>query len=181
MPRSNSTGSLPPVVCLTGPESTGKTTLARTLAESLQLPLVTEAARDLLVPGMSYNQTDLQQIAAAQWQREQTAIAAGGGAVLDTDVLVIAVWWRVRFAEHRHAPWPSWLALQLQARTRRQYLLCQPDLEWQADPLRESPHDRDSLLLHYQGLLKQGRLPWSAISGQGHARLSAALAVVSAS
>ncbi|MFK7913923.1 MAG: AAA family ATPase [Pseudomonadales bacterium] len=175
---SNSVGQRPPVVCLTGPESTGKTSLAVTLATTLQVPCVTEAARDLLRAGEPYDEKDLRAIAAAQLQREQAAIAAGAGAVLDTDVLVIAVWWRVRFATHAHEPWPDWLSSQLQQRSQRLYLLCLPDLEWQPDPLRESPRGREILLQHYRGLLGQGSLPWTEIGGQGPERSRVALAAV---
>lgn len=163
-------------LCLTGPESSGKSTLAAALAERLRWPLVTEQARALMTPGAPYDVTLLQRLCIAQVQAEQHQSTPTGQAVLDTDVLVIAVWWRVRFAPDEHAEWPDWLAAALAARSPRHYLLCEPDLPWEPDPLRESQHERDTLFAHHLALLESGPYEWHLVSGQGAARLRSAVA-----
>ena len=47
------------IVVITGPESCGKTTLARQLADRWKAPLVSEAARDYLQGKDSYQKSDL--------------------------------------------------------------------------------------------------------------------------
>jgi len=58
------------VICLTGPESTGKTTLAAALAAEFDLPLVEEAARGYLRGRTAYDREDLLAIAELQLAAE---------------------------------------------------------------------------------------------------------------
>jgi nicotinamide riboside kinase len=160
------------IVCLTGPESSGKTTLAARLAAYCGAPLVHEVAREYLRPGVAYGPGDLRAIAEAQREREQAALAAAPEVlVLDTDVLVIAVWWDVRFGAR-----PAWLRALLEQRSPRHYLLMYPDLPWQPDPLRESARGRFALFARYFDALQSGALPFDVIRGTGEVRFAAALA-----
>ena len=59
------------IVVITGPESCGKTTLARQLADRWEAPLVNEAARDYLQNKDSYQESDLLEIAKLQNAMEQ--------------------------------------------------------------------------------------------------------------
>ena len=59
------------IVVVTGPESCGKTTLARQLADRWEAPLVNEAARDYLKNKDSYQESDLLKIAKLQNAMEQ--------------------------------------------------------------------------------------------------------------
>ena len=59
------------IVVVTGPESCGKTTLARQLADRWEAPLVNEAARDYLQNKDSYQKSDLLKIAKLQNAMEQ--------------------------------------------------------------------------------------------------------------
>src|SRR5690606_21267744 len=92
------------IVATTGPEYSGKTTLAQALSVELAAPLVLEASRDYLTalytqqPGTSYTEDDLLAIARLQLQREQEALAAGPRHLIcDTDLLVILIWSEVRY------------------------------------------------------------------------------------
>lgn len=165
-------------LCVTGPESCGKSTLAAALAQRLGRPLVLEQARDLMAPGVPYDESLLERLCAAQEAAEaavaETAVAKAP--VLDTDVLVIAVWWRERFAPSEHTPWPTWLAAALARRAPRHYLLCEPDLPWVPDPLRESPKDRRRLFERYRALLEGDVFSWQSVTGVGPERLKGALA-----
>lgn len=158
------------ILCLTGPESSGKSTLAAYLAGALSRTLVPELARTRLVPNQAYNETDLRDIAIAQQAAEIEALRHGASLVADTDVTVIAVWWREKFAKTQQQPWPAWLQQLLRQRSPRHYLLCLPDLPWEADPLREHPGARDRLLLRYQQLLFEGPFAWDTVSGSGAER-----------
>ncbi len=182
-------------VCLSGPESSGKTTLARDLANVLDAPLVSEFARKYLTQA-DYGESDLVAIARGQLAAEQ-AVAAGPAqwVVLDTDIQVIETWWWYRFAPEgpllagrRGAvaksrmpsveDYPAWLRQGVRERTPRLYLLAAPDLPWEDDPLRQNPHDREALFDHYKGLMHRDGLPYGIVSGSGQLRLERALALL---
>lgn len=166
----DSVDAAPTILCLTGPESSGKSTLGAYLAGALSLTLVPELARIRLEPNQSYNEVDLRNIAIAQQAAEIEALRHGKSLVADTDVTVIAVWWREKFAKSPQQPWPVWLQQLLRQRSPRHYLLCLPDLPWEADPLREHPVARDRLLPRYQQLLLEGPFAWDTVSGTGAVR-----------
>lgn len=157
------------VVCAVGAESTGKTAICRNLARRYGVPWLGEYAREYLHGG-PYNATDLENIAREQARREAALLnGAQAGVVLDTDLAVIFVWWRERFGAV-----PVWLVRAFAAQAPRLYLLCRPDLPWEADPLRESRHDRDRLHERYRELLSARGLPFVEIGGRGCARFAAA-------
>ena len=161
------------VVCATGPESTGKTTLCRRLAATLGVPWLPEYAREHLAGRADYDETDVAAIAREQMRRERELVAASpAGVVLDTDLSVILIWWREKFG-----PPPPWLGQAFAAQPPRYYLLCRPDLPWQPDPLRETAGDPQRLRRHYNAyrdLLTTHDLPFAVIEGRGEARDQAA-------
>ncbi len=160
----------PLVICVTGAESTGKSTLAGALAQALGSPLVPEVARDYLAGREGYDRDDVLAIARAQHAAEQQALEAGDRLVVaDTDLTVIQVWWEEKYGEL-----DPWLASALAARTPRRYLLTMPDLPWEFDPLRESPDDRERLHRRYLALLSEAGFPFAQVSGTGSARFDLA-------
>ena len=174
MPEGDGTLS----VVLVGVESTGKSTLARRLAETLGAPLVSEVARGWLAArGNRYEEGDLETIARLQWQAEETARATASLVVVDTDLAVLRVWSEARFG--RCAPW---ILDRLAERPAARYLLPRPDLPWEPDPQRESPDAGERVALHerYRKLLEVLGHPWREIAGQGEKRVAAALAAVRA-
>ena len=184
--RPISAGSL--IVCLTGAECSGKTTLAETLAESYGAPLVHEAARGYLErrrrvlrragaegnaptsDRVAYGKDDVLAIAKEQVRLEQAALADGPPLLIcDTDLLVIQVWWEVKYGAL-----PEELRQALGKRSPRAYLLTRPDIPWAPDPLRESGGDRDGLHLRYRHLLANGDYPYAEVGGDRGVRLAAA-------
>lgn len=169
------------VLCLTGPESSGKTTLAQQLADRLNAPWVPEAARTYFQQRESvradhhYDQSDVLAIARQQLAAETAALQnhSGGALVLDTDLSVIHVWFAERFG-HGNA----WLDEQWQALSPRCYLLLKPDLPWTPDPLRENPSDRERLFERYVELLDKSARPYGVVAGDGSDRLENALQIV---
>lgn len=157
------------VVCAVGAESTGKTAICRELARRFRVPWLGEYAREYL-DGGAYGPTDLEKIGREQARREAELLrGTRSGVVLDTDLAVVFVWWRERFG-----PVPAWLARAFAAQSPRLYLLCRPDLPWEADPLRESPNDLERLHGEYRRLLSERRLPFVEIGGKGAVRFEAA-------
>ena len=167
------------VVCLTGPESTGKSTLAADLSQALAVPLVPEVAREHLEAMTAggraqYSAADLLGIARAQVAAEQDALAEGTGLVIcDTDLQVIQIWWQEKFGDL-----DPWLSGALANRSPRRYLLMAPDLPWEPDPLRESPTDRHRLFGRYLQALRAEDFPFAEVFGAGTARFERAMACV---
>ena len=158
---------------LTGPESTAKSSLAQSLSEHFDAARVDEAARHYLQDRSTYEPTDLLHIAQLQQQAEQRH---GGGLVFaDTDLQVLHIWW-----QEKYGPAPHELSSAYAGLSRRHYLLCSPDLRWEADPLRENPDDRERLFELYKADLLARQLPFSEISGEGEERFACALLAVTA-
>jgi nicotinamide riboside kinase len=161
-------------VCLTGPESTGKTTLAEALGRHFDAPVVAEVARDYLSGRSGYSAEDVLEITRRQLSLEARARAEHRGLlVLDTDVLVLAVWW-----QERYGALPPLLEEALRERTPRVYLLACPDIPWAADPLREHPFERERLFERYRALLRESKFPHALIEGSGLVRLEGAVRAV---
>ena len=164
-------GSRSFTIALTGPESSGKTTLAQWLGELLAVPVVPELARDMLSAGAGYGKAELLEIITAQLALEAKMRRAQTGLLIcDTDVLVLQIWWQEKFGEL-----PPELRAAGEDLAPRGYLLTRPDLPWQPDPLRENPDDRERLFELYLAQLKAG--PWrhAIVAGEGDARRQSAM------
>lgn len=165
-------------IVIIGPESTGKSTLCRQLAERYQTVWCTEYARDFLTQqGTNYRYEDLSTIARGQLalQEKKQAESRNGLYFIDTDMYVMKVWHEVAFGAC-----PAWI-LKTIARTRYDlYLLCNTDLPWTKDHLREYPDlpMRQKLFLMYKDALINSGAPWAVVSGTGEERLQAALQAV---
>ncbi|HAL42009.1 MAG TPA: hypothetical protein DCP57_06155 [Gammaproteobacteria bacterium] len=157
-------------IVITGPESSGKSTLAAWLSQRLGLPLQQEEARSYLGGQSGYLPSDLIRIQERQSQREM-ALADAPGAILDTDILTLMIWWR-----EKYGPLPILFNDAWHRRSPRVYLLCRPDIPWEPDPLRENPLDRDRLFDLYQYEMRLRQVPYRIVQGDGEDRLLGALA-----
>lgn len=162
------------IISIVGPECTGKTALARALADHFAVAYVTEYARDYLAGRTDYQPADVEAIARGQMTLEADALATDASPViLDTDLLVVRVWW-----EEKYGPLPNWLERAFATQAPRRYLLTAPDLPWEPDPLRESPFDRERLFEVYRATLAAEGLHFDVVRGRGAARLRCALAAL---
>ena len=157
---------------VTGPESSGKTTLAQALGTLLACPVVPEFAREYLegISGKPYNQFDFDQIVAGQFNAERQAELEGHEMLIfDTSVVVLQVWSRRKWGEVHPL-----VHSRLKVTEDTFFLLCAPDIPWEYDPLREHPEERDLLYLQYLEVLKSWKFPFIEIGGPLHNRLAAA-------
>lgn len=137
-------------IVFTGPESSGKSTLAEWLANEYNLPLVTEYAREYLSEKSSYNEEDVQEIAKVQQSREAATRAKYPCIICDTDLLTIKIWLQVKY--------DSALTCSIDV-AGKLYVLCTPDIPWEPDPLREDEHNRAALYrIHEEELLIKNAL-----------------------
>ncbi len=166
----------PEVIVLTGPESTGKTTLARQLAGHYGGQWIPEYARsyveNLTVP---YTYADVIHIARHQIEVPEQIINSKMPVVfLDTDLIIIKVWLSVVYGKV-----PEWLHKAITNRKIDLYLLCRPDIAWVPDPARENPgRKREELFLMYEKEIKKYNFRYGMVSGSGDKRFFNAVNLV---
>jgi NadR type nicotinamide-nucleotide adenylyltransferase len=167
-------------IVILGPESTGKSTLCEQLARHYNTLWCPEYAREyLLKHGTNYTYDDLLTIAKGQIELEEKSLQliANGSQLLfiDTDMYVMKVWCEFVF-EKCH----PWILNQIVERKYDLYLLCNTDLPWTKDELREYPDlsTRKKLYLIYKDILVNQSVPWAEISGTNEERLQHAVTVV---
>ncbi len=129
-------------VIITGPESSGKTTLCKALSKHFNIPFTKEFARayiDTLDRG--YIKDDLLSIAQGQLESEVSS------QLLDTDLITIKIW-----SKYKYGGCDKWILTQIEKQKieKRFYLLCKPDIPWQADKQRENPNDRQEFFKIYK-------------------------------
>lgn len=164
---------------ITGPESTGKTTLAESLAVSMATAWVPEFARYYVAHlGRQYERSDLRMIGKGQknweeWYARRIAAPSGNSfLILDTDWTVLHIWEQYRFQSDGGFEWEKGYG---KAENADLYFLCAPDFSWQPDSLREHPEERDILFLLYENLLDQSGAQFIALTGDPVTRLQTAL------
>jgi nicotinamide riboside kinase len=164
------------ILVITGPESSGKTTLAVQLANYWKTPLVAEASRDYLKGKGSYQQPDLLEIAKQQHKQEQTVLSLLPERIIcDTDLLVIMIWSEVKYGHCDPWIYSTFENSVKQQTLSRYYFLCDSNIPWKADPLRENPHNRDELFDLYLQKLKEYELDYRIVKGEPQERLQLVL------
>ena len=148
-----------------------------------------EYAREyLLTNGTEYSYDNLLEIAKGQFALENAAIQLVEDKIknanksnstfsseiilIDTNMYVLKVWCEFVF-EKCH----PWILNQIVENSYDLYLLCDIDLPWVKDELREYPdlEVREKLYHHYKDLLINQTTPWVNISGNYQQRLENAI------
>jgi len=187
-------------IVIIGPESTGKSTLSELLAAHYNTEWCKEYAREyLLRNGTDYSFDDLLTIAKGQVALEEAAgkqslIGSRESQVvadtsdfrlptsdfspllfIDTDMYVMKVWCEYVFGKCH-----DYIYEQIAQRKYDLYLLCNIDLPWVQDELREYPDEgpRKELYAIYKNIMENQSVPWVDISGSYEERLQKAIEAV---
>lgn len=180
-------------IVIIGPESTGKSTLCTQLADHYKTIWVKEYAREyLLTHGTNYTFDNLLDIAKGQLNLEDAQTKqfhySGDGeqdyskpfsarhpVFIDTDLYVLKVWCEFVFDQCHH-----WILNQIAERNYDLYLLCNVDLPWTKDELREYPDltTREKLYHHYKDIMINQQVQWVSISGGYAQRLQTAITAI---
>jgi NadR type nicotinamide-nucleotide adenylyltransferase len=162
-------------IVIIGPESTGKSTICEQLAEHFKTEWVPEFARNYLLEiRRPYTYEDLLYIAEEQVKQEDRICRSVKAPLIfiDTDMYVMKVWCEYVFKKcHR------FILDQIVNRNYDGYLLCNIDLPWVEDELREYPdlESRERLFCMYRDLMINQATPWIEISGNYKERLQKAI------
>ena len=185
-------------IAVIGPESTGKSTLCELLAQHYNTQWCPEFAREyLLTHGTDYTYDDLLYIAKGQLAMEneytQSLVGRSESEVnsfvpdselrtpnsnllfIDTEMYVMKVWCEFVFGKCH-----DWILEQIVKRNYDLYLLCNTDLPWVKDELREYPDlkTRDQLYHIYKDIMINQSTPWVDINGDYDERLQMAIKAI---
>lgn len=181
-------------VVVIGPESTGKSTLCEKLAAYYNTIWVEEYAREFLLKnGNAYTQEDLLFIAKGQIENEEKAIQQLSNnqyletnnanhqtpnnelLLIDTDMYVMKVW-----SEFVFNTCDNFILDQIVERKYDCYLLCEPDIDWVKDEMREYPdmETRSKLFHHYKDLMVHQHCNWISINGDYESRFQKAISYI---
>jgi nicotinamide riboside kinase len=164
-------------ICVTGPECTGKSTLAQHLATHFGAELVPEAAR-LYAERINreLRSTDVELIAAEHITMADDAarrvIDRGGGTlVLDQDLVSTVV-----YGKDYYGFSSAWLVGEAVRRQADVYLICDVDVPWVSDGIRDRPSDRQAMFALFATKLAGLGVPSAIIRGGWDERWQLALA-----
>lgn len=160
-------------IAITGPESTGKTTLAQELANRYNCSWIPEYARYYLENKTGlYTQKDLDEIAKGQleaWEKGKNDPLC----FYDTEMLVMKVW-----SQFRYDNLSPYISTAFENQQVDLFLLCKPDIDWEEDELREHPEEREKLFEIYLSELEKLNAPFRIIEGQHNERTDSAIRFV---
>jgi NadR type nicotinamide-nucleotide adenylyltransferase len=162
-------------ISITGPESTGKSELAKQMAEHFHTLWVPEYAREYLTDlGRPYEFEDIGIIARKQLKKEnELAKKAKKLLFCDTDFLVTKIW-----SYYKYGKCDPWIEEMAEYHRYDLYLLCNTDLPWEEDPMREHPQQRDELFRMYMKEMKSIHASYILVSGTGTQRTEKAISAV---
>lgn len=150
-------------ILITGPESTGKSQLARALAHHYEGHVIPEYAREYISAlGRPYLYRDVEHIALRQLEDYERSSNAPW-IFFDTWLMITKVWFKVAYG-----CFPDWMDEEIRKARFDLVLICDTDIPWIADPVRENGGAmREELMRVYKKELDYYKLNWKLVSGEG--------------
>lgn len=162
----------PKIIVITGAESTGKSVLTEWLSNYFKVPFIPEFAREYIENlDRNYNYLDVEKITKKQIsQLEALKQSEHPYVFVDTWLIITKIWFDVVFGKI-----PSWLESSIQNTKIDLFLVCDTNLPWEPDPVRENGGEqREILQVRYINELKNYNFNYQIISGTGEKRFRAA-------
>jgi HTH-type transcriptional regulator, transcriptional repressor of NAD biosynthesis genes len=163
-------------IVLYGPESTGKTTLAKYLAEYFQTIWIPEFARVYLEEkNKSVEPDDISIIAKGQMKYEDEAVFRSNKFLFcDTDILVTKV-----YSEHYYNFCPEFLKEECKNRNYFLHLLTNNDIPHVADPLRDRADRREEMFRLFENEILLANRKFERIIGNFEERKKQSIEIIS--
>ena len=164
-------------IIITGPESTGKTSLAENISKEYDCVLIPEFAREYVLNlKRKYNYNDITDIANHQMKQfdEVFGLNSHKPVIFDTFLIITKIWMIWNSGKYE-----SWLDDVISQTKDAMYLLCYPDIEWVKDNVRENGGGaRLKLFQEYEKELISYNLNYAIIKGTGENRINNAKNIV---
>jgi len=163
-------------VCLFGPECTGKTRMARELAQHFKTVFVEEYARSYFeMKENDVQPEEVSDIAMGQLASEDF-LARSSQQVLfcDTDLISTTIWCKWMYEDQC----PEWVRMEAEKRTYDLYLLMDTDVPWQDDAVRCLPNNRQEFFNDCREALESRGRKYIVISGPFEDRFKNAVSAV---
>lgn len=160
-------------IVITGAESTGKSTLTEQLAHQFNAPFIPEIAREFVQNlNRKYTYHDVEQIAVLQVEHLKNIKQISSPYVfIDTWLIITKVWFE--FVYHKT---PDWLIGEIRNTKIDLFLVCDTDLPWIYDPVRENGGKNRRILhnLYIENIVASG-FNYKVVTGTGNERFTNAL------
>lgn len=160
-------------IAILGPESTGKSILAKELARHFGVAYIPEFARFFLRKNPSYTFDDVTYISKQQFDSIENYHLPV--VIADTELIVTKIW-----QQYKYGKVDKWIEDHISKQSFDIYLLMDIDLEWTFDPLRENPSiaEREEIFELYKKELDANKSNYHIISGKDIQRTKNALTAI---
>ncbi len=159
-------------IAFTGPESTGKSSLSSLVAKELNGLYIPEFAREYLEKTNGYyEEKDLDIIAHGQYNSVQES--KSNLIVVDTEMTVMKVWSLFKYGQVSET-----IENLYQLEKWDHLFLCDIDIPWEEDTLREHPESRAELFDIYHKLLIEKGVEFTIVKGSIAERLAQVIQVL---
>lgn len=148
------------IICFYGPESTGKTSMAKKLADHFKTIYVPEVAREM-IESNQFTLEDIRKIGLAQNERVKEKIKfAHHFLICDTDILTTRI-----YSEYYLGEAPVELDELEKEIIYDRYFLFDIDVPWVYDGLRNLSSERHTMLEKFKQALEIRKIPYSWVKG----------------
>jgi len=161
------------MIVITGAESTGKSTLTEALAHHFKVPFISEYARSYIENlNRKYNYDDVEIIARKQVELFNSMKKSNSEFIfIDTWLIITKVWFEEVFNKV-----PSWIDYEIKNTKIDLFLVCDTDLPWIPDPVREnSGENRIKLQKKYIEQIEYYKFDYKIVSGSKGERIRNAI------
>ena len=162
-------------IIITGPESTGKSDLSVYLADRFKGKAIPEFARTYISElNRDYTYSDIEIIAREQYETWKSHEKSSHLVFFDTHLIITKIWFLWLYKKY-----PDWLDKAINETSTCLCLLCNYDIPWRPDPLRENGGEaREKLFYLYKSELEKNKINYHIIKGVGEERFKYARKVV---
>lgn len=162
-------------IAIVGPESTGKSTVSKLLAEHYDTVFVPEYAREYcskLTEPCTW-EDEINMFRGQLELEKQLLPLANKILICDTTFITVKIW-----SDHTFGKSPQEVLDALPKHPYDYYLLMNIDLPWEEDPLRDFPDLREHFMDVWHRELQQLNANYTVISGNNAARLQNAIGAI---